>query len=136
MENKGNIVKDKSYSFALRIIKLSRFLNVEKKEYVLSKQILKCGTSIGANVEEAIGGQTLKDFRSKMMIAYREARETKYWLNLLKDSDILDDNLAESLISDCEDIVRITGKIVSSTKQRMQKDCSNAKQLVQSDFSD
>jgi len=136
LENKGNIVKDKSYSFALRIIKLSRFLYVEKKEYVLSKQILRCGTSIGANVEEAIGGQTLKDFRSKMMIAYREARETKYWLNLLKDSDILDDNLAESLISDCEDIVRITGKIVSSTKKRMQNDCSDAKQLVQGDFSD
>jgi len=136
LENKGNIVKDKSYSFAIRIIKLSRFLNVEKKEYVLSKQILRCGTSIGANVEEAIGGQTLKDFRSKMMIAYREARETKYWLNLLKDSDILDDNLAESLISDCEDIVRITGKIVSSTKQRMQNDCSNKKQLMQGDFSD
>jgi len=82
-----NAVQDKSYAFALKIIGLCENLRVQKKEYVLSQQILKSGTSIGANVEEAIGGQSEKDFLAKMNIAYKEARESKYWLRLLKDSN-------------------------------------------------
>lgn len=84
---KENIVKDKSYKFSLRIVKLFKYLVEDKKEYLLSKQILRCGTSIGANIEEAIGGITKKDFINKVFIAYREARETHYWIRLLRDSD-------------------------------------------------
>lgn len=83
-----NIVQQKSYAFALRIVKAYKYLADEKKEFVLSKQLLKYGTSVGANVEEAIGGQTPKDFFAKLNISYKEARETMYWLRLLKDSNI------------------------------------------------
>ena len=78
---KENLIQDKSYAFALKIIKLYQHLTSTKKEFVLTRQLLKCGTSIGANVEEAIGGQSEKDFISKISIAYKEVRETKYWLN-------------------------------------------------------
>jgi len=111
-----DILKLKSYKFALRIIKLYKYLCENNNEKVLSKQILRSGTSIGANVEESIGGQSIKDFRSKILIAYREARETKYWLNLLRDSEILESKLANSLIKDCEELIKISGKIVSTTK--------------------
>lgn len=77
----------------------------------MSKQILRSGTSIGANVEEAIGGQSRKDFAAKLSIAYKEARETKYWLRLLRDADILDKRLAESLLLDAEEILKIIGSI-------------------------
>lgn len=96
-----NPIQTKSYAFALRIVKLHQFLRKEKKEFVLSKQILRSGTSIGANAEEAIGGQSTRDFLSKMNIAYKEARETHYWLRLLRDSDILDATPAESVLEDC-----------------------------------
>ena len=84
-----NLVLTKSYSFAVRIVRLYQHLSAQKKEFVLSKQVLRSGTSIGANVEEAIGGQSRADFVSKMAIAYKEARETSYWLRLLKDTDYL-----------------------------------------------
>ena len=83
---KENIIQQKSFAFALRIVHLYRYLTNEKKEFVLAKQALRSGTSIGANIEEAIGAQSEKDFLSKLSIAYKEARETKYWLNLLKAS--------------------------------------------------
>ncbi len=91
-------LKNKSYRFALRIIGLYKFLCDEKKEYVLSKQILRSGTSIGANIEEANAGQTKKDFLAKMSIASKEARETLYWLKLLRDSDYIEEKIAKSLI--------------------------------------
>ena len=84
---RDNLIVDKSKSFALRIIKLYKYLVSEKKEYILSKQILRCGTSIGANVKEAIRGQSKADFYSKMNIALKEASETEYWLELLHESD-------------------------------------------------
>jgi len=84
-----NIIQIKSYAFAVRIVKAYQFLSNDKKEFVLSKQLLRCGTSIGANVEEAIGGQSDKDFFAKLSIAYKEARETHYWIRLLKDTDYL-----------------------------------------------
>ncbi|MFA6533697.1 MAG: four helix bundle protein [Patescibacteria group bacterium] len=108
---KDNPVQQKSYSFALRIINLYKFLVTKKKEFVLSKQILRCGTSIGANVEEAIGGQSRSDFIAKISIAYKEARETHYWLRLLHDSKFLTEKQFNSLINDCEALIKIIGKI-------------------------
>ena len=113
-----NPIQTKSYAFALRIVRLYRRLCDEKKGFVLSKQIVRSGTSIGANVEEAIGGQSTKDFLSKMSIAYKEARETHYWLRLLRDSDILDAKHAESIIEDCEELLRLSGSIIRTTKTR------------------
>jgi four helix bundle protein len=87
----GNVVQEKSYAFALRIVRMYRHLTEKRKEFVLSKQILRSGTSIGANIEEAIGGQSGRDFLAKLNIAYKEARETHYWLRLLHDSGYLAD---------------------------------------------
>ena len=111
-----NPIQTKSYAFALRMVKLNRYLYGEKKEYVLSKQIVRSGTSIGANVEEAIGGQTKKDFLSKMSIAYKEARETHYWLRLLRDSNVLDAKQAKSIMEDCEELLKLSGSIIRTKK--------------------
>ena len=111
-----NPIQTKSYAFALRMVKLYRYLNGEKKEFVLSKQIVPSGTSIGANVEEAIGGQSKKDFLSKMGIAYKEARETHYWLRLLRDSNVLDAKQAESIMEDCEELLKLSGSIIRTKK--------------------
>ncbi len=114
-----SIVKDKSFKFALRIVNLYRFLIDKKRESVLSKQILRCGTSIGANVEEALGGQTDKDFISKISIAYKESRETHYWLRLLKESDLLNENEFNSIIKDCEEIQKILSSILITMKKKI-----------------
>ena len=113
---KENIIQDRSYKFALRVIRLYRYLTESKKEYVLSKQILRSGTAIGANVEEAIGGQSRKDFISKLSIAYKEARETNYWLKLLMDSSYLEKSDAQDIINDCNEILKIIGSIQRTTK--------------------
>ena len=84
-----NILQVKSFRFAIEIVELFKKLSIDKREFVLSKQILKSGTSIGANVEEAIGGQSEADFMSKLSIAYKEARETAYWLRLLKETNFI-----------------------------------------------
>jgi len=114
----GNVVLEKTYQFALRIVGLYKFLTDNKKEFVLSKQILKSGTSIGANAEEAVGGQSEKDFFSKFSIAYKEARETHYWIRLLRDSNFLEPRFAESLLKDCDEIMRIIGSILKTLKQK------------------
>ncbi len=114
----NNILRDKSYVLALEIIKTYRNLSVNKKEYVLSKQLLRSGTSIGANIEESIGGQSEKDFYSKLSIAYKEARESNYWIRLLRDSNLLDKNESELLINRCDEIIRIIGKIQSTLRQK------------------
>ena len=106
-----NIIQIKSYQFAIRIVKLHLHLIIEKWQYDLGRQILRSGTSIGANTEEAIGAESKADFVHKFSIAYKEARETKFWLCLLRDTDVIDNSLAESMISDCEEIIRIIGKI-------------------------
>ena len=116
---KNNIIAEKSYNFALRIVKLSRYLIENKKEFVLSKQILRSGTSIGANVEEAIGGQSSKDFLNKISISYKEARETDYWLRLLKDSNFLSENQFLTLHQDLEEIIKILAKIQKTTKLKI-----------------
>lgn len=111
-----NVIQIKSYAFAVRIIKVYQFLCYEKKEFVLSKQLLRCGTSIGANIEEAIGGQSQKDFYAKLSISYKEARETHYWLRLLKDTNYLSIKQFQSLLSDTEEILKIIGSIQKTIK--------------------
>lgn len=108
---KENIIQIKSYAFAVRIVKVYQVLCDEKKEYVLSKQLLRSGTSIGANIEEAIGGQSGKDFYAKLTIAYKEARETHYWIRLLTDTNYLTKEENESLLLDVEELLKIIGSI-------------------------
>jgi four helix bundle protein len=112
-----NLIQVKTYAFALRIIKLYRYLVDKKKEFILSKQVLKSGTSIGANVEEAIGGQTKRDFICKITIAYKEAREAHYWLRLLRDSKFITEKQAASLLIDLEEILKILTSIQITTKK-------------------
>ncbi len=112
----NNIIVEKSFQFSLRILKLVPYLRDRKIEHVLLNQILKSGTSIGANVEEAIGGSSKNDFIYKLEIANREARETRYWLRLFKDGDLLEDKLAISFIQDCDELLRILSSIIKSTK--------------------
>ena len=116
---KDNIIQKKTYLFAVRIIKLYQFLIEEKKSFDIGRQILRSGTSIGANVEEAIGGQSKKDFVSKINIAYKEARETNYWIRLLRDSEYIDMKLAESFLNDCEEIQKILASILISSKTNL-----------------
>lgn len=112
----NNIIQEKSFAFAIRIVNAYKFLTDEKKEFVLSKQMLRSGTSIGANVEEAIGGQSKADFVSKLSIAYKEARETLYWIRLLNATEYLSNEKANSLINDAEELCRIIGKIQITMK--------------------
>ncbi len=112
-----NLIRKKTYDFALEIIKLYKFLT-SKNEFVLSKQILRCGTSIGANVEEAQAAQSRKDFMSKLSIASKEARETLYWLRLLNDSKFLDDYENKSFLFDeINSIINIITKIIKTLKE-------------------
>lgn len=114
---KNNPLKYKSYDFAVRIVKLSKFLQEEKKEFVLSKQILRSGTAIGALIREAEFGQSKADFASKMNIALKEANETDYWLNILKDTDFLDKKMFENLRSDCNELIAMLVSTVKTAKQ-------------------
>lgn len=115
---KDNVIRDKSYLFALRIVKLHLFLSKELREYQLSSQILRSGTSIGANIEEAIGGISRKDFVNKFSISYKEARETSYWIRLLRDTSILEKKLAYSLLKDCDELLRILYTIINSSRSK------------------
>lgn len=114
---KENIIQKKSFEFAIRVVNAYKYLQIEKKEFVLSKQFLRSGTSIGANVEESIGGQSKKDFIAKISIAYKEARETKYWVNLLKATYYLEDKEADSILIDIEELCKILSSILLSSKQ-------------------
>ena len=116
-EGKDNIVVQKSYAFALQIIQLYKLL-VEKKEYVLSKQILRSGTSIGANIHEAVASVSKRDFVHKLGISLKEARETLYWLNLLKDSEYINKDEFNKLNNSCSEIVKILNSIILTTKER------------------
>jgi four helix bundle protein len=117
----GNIVQEKSYSFAIRIVKLYKYLCEERKEFLLSKQLLRCGTSIGANIEESIGGQSDKDFFAKLNISYKEARETHYWLRLLRDTNYLSTSEAQSMIDDCDELLKLLGSIIKTIKVKLNK---------------
>ena len=116
-----NPIREKSYNFALRIVGIYSHLCDEKKEFVISKQVVRSGTSIGANVEEAIGGQSRKDFLSKINIAYKEARETHYWLRLLRDSGILTPQQVNPVITDCDELLKLSGSIIKTMKEKENK---------------
>ena len=111
-----NTVLYKSYAFAQRIVKLYKLLLKQKQPRAIAEQILRSGTSIGANVEEATGGFSRRDFTAKCSIAYKEARETHYWLRLLRDTDCLDARLADSLIEGAEELKRMLAAILLSTR--------------------
>jgi four helix bundle protein len=116
-----SIVAKKSYSFALRVIKLYKHLQTDQREFVLAKQVLRSGTSIGANVEEALGTQTKADFRNKLAIALKEANETSYWLRLLKDSDMISASAFTSIHSECEELIKILKSIIITSKSKEEK---------------
>lgn len=116
IEKKENIVMNKSYAFSLRVIKLCKYLITNEKEYVLSKQVLRSGTSVGALVKEAEHAQSKADFINKMNIALKEANETEYWLMLLKDSEYIDEKSFESLHSDISELIKLLASIVKTSK--------------------
>ena len=116
---KESIVQKKSFDFSLKIINLYKKLQ-EEKEFIISRQILRSGTSIGANIEEALAGQSKKDFIAKMSISSKEARETKYWLRLLKESDLTRINV-DDLINDIHELIRILTSIVKTSQESLTK---------------
>ncbi len=120
MYSKNNVILDKSFLFAVRIIKLFQFLS-DKKEYVLSRQILRSGTSIGANVEEAHGGISNSDFSNKISIAYKEARETHYWLRLLFTTNYINKKIFDSMLNDCEELCKILYSILNTSRIKKAK---------------
>lgn len=113
---KENLLIDKSISFAARIIKLNQYLITTKKETVISKQIVRSGTSIGANINEANYGQSKADFISKLHIALKETAETEYWLKLLRLSDYIEDKMSDSLLTECLEIKRILIASINTAK--------------------
>jgi four helix bundle protein len=115
IENSDNPIVDLTYNFGVRIVKFYKYLTT-KQVYVLSKQLLRCGTSIGANVHESIHAQSKADFISKMNIALKEADETDYWLRLLRDADVIEEVEFESLQKDVKQIIGTLVKIIKSSK--------------------
>ena len=115
---KDSILRDKSYRFAIRIVKLSQHLQQEKKEFVLSKQILRSGTAIGALIREAEYAQSATDFINKFSISLKETNETAYWLSLLKDTDYMEDEMYNSLFSDCEEIISMLVSTIKTMKSK------------------
>ena len=118
----GSIVGDKSFKFAVRIVRLYRYLCDVKREYVLSKQLLRSGTSIGANVREALQGQSRRDFLSKIGIALKEANESQYWIELLYATDYINKKEQASLWADCDEIISLLVSISKTTKRNMERE--------------
>ena len=116
---KDNVVQLKSYAFAVKVVNVYKHLTENQKEFVLSKQLLKSGTSIGANIEEAIGGQSGRDFFAKLTISYKEARETHYWIRLLKDTGYLLNPEADALLEDVDELLRIIGSIRKTVQNNL-----------------
>ena len=112
-----NVIENKSFNFSIRIVNLYKYLTVEKKEYVLSKQLLRSGTSIGANVAEAEQAQSKPDFVSKMNIALKETAETKYWIKLLQATNYLTNEAGSSILADCVELEKILVSIIKASKQ-------------------
>jgi len=115
-EMKENVVKNKSFVFAVRVVKLYQYLCEQKKEFVLSKQLLRSGTSVGAMVREAEHAETKNDFKHKMGIAQKEINETIYWIELLKETDYLTTEQFESIKTDALEIIKLITAILKSTK--------------------
>jgi four helix bundle protein len=117
MNNQSPII-DKSYAFAVRIVRAYQHLSSEKREFILSKQLLRSGTSIGANSKEAQGGISKADFSAKLSIAYKEARETKYWIKLLRDTDYFTPNEANSLLNDADELCRLLYSAINTSRPK------------------
>ena len=113
-----NIIAEKSKGFAVRIVKLCQALQEDRREYVLSRQLMKSGTSIGANVREAGRGQTRADFYTKLTIALKEADETSYWLELLKEGDCLDEAAFETVYAECQELIRLLTAITKTIRNK------------------
>ena len=121
-DGKKDALKDNSYQFALKIILLCRKLQIEEKEYIISKQLAKSGTSIGANIEEASGAQSTYDFIAKFHISLKEARESNYWLRLLKDSGLITLVEYDELIKELNFIINMLTKSLKTAKNNLDKD--------------
>lgn len=122
-----NLVLEKSFRFASRTIKLFIYLTQKKVEKALALQLLRSGTSVGANLEEAMGGSSRKDFLNKLKIAYKEARENRYWLKLLQETKLLEGKMASSFLKDCEEILKILTAILKTAETKEQHIIINAK---------
>ncbi|MHC1694734.1 MAG: four helix bundle protein [Eubacteriales bacterium] len=115
----NNVIQEKSFGFAVRIVKLFKYLCDEKNEYTLSKQLMRSGTSIGANVSEALRGVSRRDFNNKMAISLKEANETEYWIKLLYATDYLTEVQYNSIYTDCIEIIKILTAIVKNTSEKL-----------------
>ncbi len=115
---KESIVRDKSMSFAIRIVRCYKYLVEEKHEFILSKQMLRSGTSVGANIKEALRGQSRPDFTAKMNISLKEASECEYWIELLTNTDYLPQDSAQSLLEDCRELIKMLTSIVKSMSEK------------------
>jgi four helix bundle protein len=118
IKENNSIIGGKSYAFALEVIKIYKSITNDRKEYVLSKQFLRSGTSVGANVNEALSAESKKDFIHKLAIALKEAKETAYWLNLLRDSEYLSIETYVSANNLCNELIKILSSIILTTKQK------------------
>ena len=116
-----NILAKKTFDFSLKSIQAYQILIREKKEYILSKQLLRSATSIGANIEESIGGQTQKDFFMKLNIAYKEARECHYWLMLIIQSNLMNTKLIVEMLEECNEILRILAASLRTLRQKLEE---------------
>lgn len=116
---KQSILKDKSKAFALRVIKLYSYLKETRNEYIMSKQLLRCGTSIGANISEAFFGQSEADFISKLSIAQKECAETLYWLELLHESDIIETTHFQSIYADATELMKLLTSSIQTMKSKL-----------------
>lgn len=116
---KDNVVKDKSFDFSVRIVKLYRYLTTEKQEYIMSKQVFRCGTSIGANICEAVQGSSSADFVAKLSISLKEASETDYWLRLLHKTGYLEKDQFDSIVEDCQELIKLLTVIIKKTKENI-----------------
>lgn len=116
MAKSDNVTYEKGYAFAIRVVKAYQFLSEDKREFILSKQLLRSGTSIGANIAEANGAISKSDFSAKISIAYKECLETKFWLSLLKDTGYIDQKAFESIFNDADELAKILFSILKSTR--------------------
>jgi four helix bundle protein len=119
-----NIIQKKCFRFSVLVVGLCKYLREKQKDYIISKQLLRAGTSIGANVEEEIGCQSKKDFYFWLTIAYKEARESYYWLKVLKEAEMIEQSIIDQPISDCEEILKIIGSILKTLRNQQPPDDS------------
>ena len=117
-----NVLVDKSFQFAIRVVKLYKYLCDDKKEFILSKQLLRAGTSIGANINESQDAQSKNDFVAKLSISLKEARESKYWLELLKETNYLTSKEAESILNDLEEVIKLLVSIIKTAKENIKNE--------------